>query len=1065
MATAIASRAALRGDERALVATAGLVFALASAGAAMTAAAADAMFLAELGPGNLGQAVAASSALLAVVLAVAGGLADRLDRRRVLGGLALTSAVVVAALAALAPVAPRAVALLVLVGGKQLAAATDLAFWVAIAERVDARRSQRVLPVLAATGGIGAAIGAALVVPLAATVGARGVLAVAALVLALAGTSASRLAKSGRAAFPPTAIFGLVARSWREGARAVRRQPLARHLAFVVAAAGAFGSLAYFALGVGVAARGGSTGELAELLGAVRGGAQVLVLVLQLAVAPRVLARLGTGRALLIAPLAAVAAGAGLVIAPVLAMAIATQVSARALDASLETPAERLAQTLLPSLVRGRVAGFLDGTAKRAGAVAGGLLAAALAGAPSVFYIATALAALVWAASAWRIARELPALAIAHVAAERDATDDTVDDRAIKTLVAELAGPRGERAAEVLARLHERGRVDAVPPLVRAARERGTPALWRALGAVLVSPHPEHGAALLEAARAAKPAARELAVRALGLAGGVPADAVAHWRDSDDAGVALAAELAHLRLAGEGAAIADTLADAARDAGETSRAAMQELVVELARAGDAFEPGRVLARALRRRRGTAVSRTAALHALARLVERERGRPSAELALLRADLLEVVRELADTPVADASEAAAGLSLFGALLEGQGAIEADDLHRVAAGLGELDDDVRGAAERALAALGVAAAAELIATAGWGRRLARDRAAALLAELPVTPATIDRLVDAELDALERTSGALAVLGGEDELVARRLEERLHEIAHTVLLLVAARRRSRAIARAAAQWRHARGKHERARTLAVIEAALPRPLVGRLVEAVDALAPADRATAITAAGGALPAREAAIRGELAGRDRLARALVLHALGESGRGAHRDTIARAAHAEALAANPIELLRRLTHAVEEPEGAEMPTRVETLIALGRVPLLGSLTTRQLADVAERARWITAREGMVVVSAGDPIDALIAVDDGELHMGERAIGKGDVVDELACVAPLAAPADLVVARAARVIRLERIDFEELVDDVPGLASAVCRALGERARRAADAAYRSPLASRA
>src|SRR6185312_14019022 len=79
--------------------------------------------------------------------------------------------------------------------------------------------------------------------------------------------------------------------------------------------------------------------------------------------------------------------------------------------------------------------------------------------------------------------------------------------------------------------------------------------------------------------------------------------------------------------------------------------------------------------------------------------------------------------------------------------------------------------------------------------------------------------------------------------ELVVRRLEERLREIAHTVLLLVSARRRSRAIARAAVAWRHARAGQERARTLAVIEAALPRPLVGRLVEAVDDLAPADRA------------------------------------------------------------------------------------------------------------------------------------------------------------------------------------------------------------------------------
>ena len=143
----------------------------------------------------------------------------------------------------------------------------------------------------------------------------------------------------------------------------------------------------------------------------------------------------------------------------------------------------------------------------------------------------------------------------------------------------------------------------------------------------------------------------------------------------------------------------------------------------------------------------------------------------------------------------------------------------------------------------------------------------------------------------------------------------------------------------------------------------------------------------------------------------------------------------------------------------------MPSRVETLIALGRVPLLASLTTRQLADVAERARWLNIRDGSVVVTSGDLLDALVVVDDGELALGERRITKGEVVDELACVAPSSAAHDLRATRASRIIRLERMDFEELVDDVPGLASAVCRALGERARKADDASYRSPLVSRA
>jgi hypothetical protein len=518
-------------------------------------------------------------------------------------------------------------------------------------------------------------------------------------------------------------------------------------------------------------------------------------------------------------------------------------------------------------------------------------------------------------------------------------------------------------------------------------------------------------------------------------------------------------------------------------------AAIEELALEVARGlarGDephVLDAARYLVRAIRRGRGDPASRTAGLVALARLVAAVRERRSGELALLRADLLELVRgrveQGASQPaqalvslmrsaesVDDAAEIAAALRLYGALLEGADVVEPEDLRRVARALGEPDDDVRAAAEEALAALGPAAAGELIATAAWGRRRARDRAAALLAELPVTPATIDRLVDAELDQLEQTAAAITAFGS-DELIVRRLEERLREIAHTVLLLVAARRRSPAIARAAVAWRHARAGQERARALAVIEAALPRPLVGRLVEAVDDLAPADRAAQLARAGTPLPTRDAAIRAELAGHDRLSRALVLHALGAAGRSAHRETIARAAHAEAAAASAHDLLRRLTEAVDDDveEGtSDMPSRVETLIALGRVPLLASLSTRQLADIAERARWATAKEGAVLVTAGDPIDALIVVEDGELRLGDRRFGAGEVVDELACVAPVAAPADLVVTASGRVIRLERIDFEELVDDVPGLASAVCRALGDRARRAADASYRSPLASR-
>ena len=1102
IATRHAGGGLLRSDERALLGSAGVVFALASGGAAMSAAAADAMFLSEVGPGHLGEAVALSSALLAVVLAVVGGLADRLERRRVLASLAMISGLVIAGLAALSMFAATPAAILTLVGGKQLAAATDLAFWVVIAERLDARRSQRLLPILAATGGAGATLGAALVVPLAAAGGARGVLVCAAVLLVLAALGASRLPQTRRVGAPAIRVGGLITRSWRDGFRAVRRHPLARQLAVVVGAAGMFGSLVYFALGVEVAARGGSTADLAALLGGVRGAGQLLTLLVQLFLAPRIIRRTGTGNALLLAPLVALCAGLGLVIAPVLAVAIAAQMSARVLDAGIETPTEKLAQTLLPTAVRGRISGFLDGTAKRAGAVLGGLVAAVLAGSPNAFYAITAIAGALWLLAATRTARALPSLAVEHVAhAQASDADAAVDDRALAVLHRELAGPNPERAAEVLARLHERGRIDAVGPLVTAAVQRNRPALWRAVIAVLDAPAEGHGPALAEAVVAAGPRGRELAVRALGLAGGVPAATIEDWKADRDPAIALTAEVAALRLARDTDGVLGLLGDTVREAGVGSRVAIEELGVEIARGlvarneAHTLEAARHLTRALRRQRGDSASRTFAFHALARVVDWARDRREAELSLLRTDLLELVRERVEagaTPVApehqlsslmrtpgtltdEAPEIAGALRLYGELLDGADTVEADDLRRIARALGEADDDVRAAAELALTALGPAAAGELIATAAWGRRRARDRAAALLAELPVTAGAIDRLVDAELDALDQTHAAIAVLDQPgDELLARRLDERLHEIAHTVLLLVAARSRSRAISRAAVAWRHARGGQERARTLAVIQAALPRALVTRLVEAVDELTVADRAGQLARAGIEPPNREAVIRTELTGRDRLSRGLVLHLLGAAGRSAHRETIAGAARAEALAISPAELMRRVTDALSDASAeparsddgeSDMPSRVETLIALSRVPLLASLTTRQLADVAERARWAHVREGSVVITSGDPLDALIVVEDGELELGERKIVKGEAVDELACVAPIPVKADLRATRASRLIRLERVDFEELVDDVPGLAAAVCRGLGERARRAEDGAYRSPLLSRA
>src|SRR5688500_6282667 len=157
----------LRPDERRLVGPAAVVAGLGGAGGAMAASGADALFLAHVGAEHLGLALAASSLLVAIVLAVVGGLADRIDRRKLLGGAATAAAVSAGLLAVLAGMMPAAAGVIGLVVVKQLQAVVDLGFWVVVAERLDARQARRLVPRLAAAQGLGAAAGALLVVPVA----------------------------------------------------------------------------------------------------------------------------------------------------------------------------------------------------------------------------------------------------------------------------------------------------------------------------------------------------------------------------------------------------------------------------------------------------------------------------------------------------------------------------------------------------------------------------------------------------------------------------------------------------------------------------------------------------------------------------------------------------------------------------------------------------------------------------------------------------------------------------------------------------------------------------------
>ncbi len=1059
-----------------------LVAVLLGGAGAMAQAATDARFVAAQGAGYLGLALAASSVLLAVALTAAGGLADRAGRARLLPVSCAIAALALAALAGWAELAPRVAAWLGFFGVKLFLALVELAFWMGVDERLDARQSVRAVPRLAAAFGAGGAGSAAVAVPLAQRGGPSAVLLGAAGLLALAAL-ATRALPSLRWVAPERVTGTRAVRTWparADAARTLWASALLRQLALLVAAGGAFAALLYLRLAAEAGAKHLGDRELTATLSALRSAGQVVTLAVQLALAPWLLRRLGAGWALVLAPIWAVLSAAGIAAAPGLLAVAVSSVFARGLDQAIETPAHRLVHGLLPSEIRGRAVGAVEGLAKRGGALVAGLLGAALMAWPRAELALLVGSALGYAAFAFALARRLPTLAVATSASAElpgaSTRSPTLGPRSLEALARELSGPgeRARRAAELLAELARRGHAQAVAPLCAAACESGRDWLWRAAaGAVAGSPGvrlPERSRWPDLASLSAEAACAALATCALG-DDRAPLAVVEEAQADARPAVAAVARLA-LAYRGEPALGLVDLADELRERDPACREAAGELALLWSARALASAPSLVLACAwpllalVRREQAAPRVRPRALERLCELVERTAEQRDAESALLRTELGALALRLADRrgdALAEPTLAARALVVLGALARGGGTIDGVELGALAThALGDRDEEVSEAAARLLSQLGVSAMAELLVVVGYGRRAARDRAAAVLRTLPVTVPALDELVERELASLDATALAIGALAEPPEespaellLLVRRLEDRCREIAHSVLLLVATQRRVAAIAEAALQWRHARGRRDRARALAVIDATLPRALATRLLDAIDERPAMARARAVAARLRCeLPSRREVIARELRGADALARRLLLEGLPGSTLAEYRVDLGIAAQQASVAADPHALLSRLARVPEpEPvvaEGAVMPSHVETVLALSRIELFAELSTRQLDELARRARWQRLSAEQVVAVRSQPLHALIVVESGALRCGDRQIGAGGVVDELALVAPAPPVDEVIAAEPSRILLLDRQALEELCDDVPGLGAALCRSLGERLR---------------
>jgi hypothetical protein len=1029
---------------------------------ALAGSAGDALYVGRVGTAHLGGQLAASSALLVLTLGVIGVLADRVARARLLTGVATVSAVVMATLAALLLSAPGPALGVILIVTKQLAAAGDLALWVLVAERLDARVARRLMPRLLALGALGMLAGSLAVAPLGRAFGLPAVLLVAALVYALSAVLGSSLipdAPLGAALAVARAAPRAVLASWWRGQGEVRQRELPRRLALVAALAAITGPLLHGALLA--AARAAASGEagLAGTLADARAIACTVTLALQLVVAPRLLARLGVRGLLVLAPLVLLLATLPGVLLFGLPWAVAAWVTARVVDAALHGPAEKLALHLVALAWRGRVGALVEGVAKRAGAVlGGGVLAAATSLGPVALVGAIAGATVVWLVAALRLGARYGALAVGELASGEvpSSAEVVLDAAAVAALGRALAGGEAD-ARSALARVDDAAAREA---LLMALAAGGPAVLWTLLAERLPPQvRPRRGGSLAAGAAHASDTIAWIRVCArlgdevawAGACGAAQGEAegwaVALGRAVRDgrAGEVMGklAEVLGDRggtAAGRGVDLVAMAAaevvlrrQSARPEGVPEVVALQELALFIRGAADGAGRDEACAWLVDLAGwGVEERRATALAVLVEVAEREPlGAATAEARVLARRLLD-----------ERPTAALPMRLLAAVGE------ASDAQVLAAGLDHAEPRVSAAPGAALERLGAAALPAVLSLAEGAR--GQRGALELLRRWRVPAPAEERTIDSELLALAaRSARRRALLGLEApaaRLLVQRLAERADEAARALVALSAARLGDRRVGALVPALALSMPPRTRARALEALDALMPRALARRLVPTLEI------AVGVAAATGSAMSAGDALRAELAAGDPLAAALALRCLAtvDGGARAPRRSGVRAALA-ALEGDDLGLGARLLRRLAAPDddvALEMPGPIDTLALLRGVPILAALGVRELAQLGQRVRWRALAAGDSLGGGDDP-RILVVVASGRVQVGgedghQTVLGAGGHWGEGAWLGASPGLAGVVAIEAAMIGVLDRHELEAVVDAAPRVGLLLAQA---------------------
>lgn len=974
------------------------------------------------------------------------GAAARSDRLRLLPRMVAAMGVALLPLWFLAGTTHvRTAFVVLLVASKLVPSLALIVFWIAMGDLLHGRQAKRLFAPMTAGGTLGTIAGSFASDPLGRALGIGGLFPLTGGILLLAAAAAlplrrlrpplerlrpeaPRPSRSGAkpAGFAATASF---ADLWRES-------DLFKLLVVVALCGGILAPMLYWQFSyLADRATQGADGEvrLLAFYASFRGWISVGVLGAQLFATSGLFRRIGIPLASAIPPVVYLLGFAGLAGQMSLVVGVAATAATRLQDKAVYDPALRVLFSLFPESIRSRASAIVEGPVKRLGGAIGNVAVLnALALASPIWVGRAALpVALAWLAAALWLWRRYPGLLLRSVA-ERAAGDGVLEhaellDRAtVRALAVELGSPDPARvraavglvadaepmlAAEVFAASLARAPAESRPILIGAldrVLEAGAPDLLRSAEAA------RSIEGLLRAPGELSDRDRADLVQAYGrLSGRSPDDPLLRAALADASPAVRLAALAALERAG-------------------AELAGFDLEAELAHGLDGADP--VARRTAREEcRWLLLSGPLDPSFDARLAR------MAELLLHpeeRADAAEALADVAARRGARAAQVAEAMlawrsdpdpRLRAALLRYVGhadlALQAGWL---VAHLGAPPEEWSAAAREGLRALGPRCAEVLVRELGFGRRSAQTELIGLVREIDVGRDLLVGLYERELESVRRD--LLYALALEDRppfaIVRQRLVERIDEGLHSALGLLAARQGDERIAELGAELRFARGGRRHSIVLEALESLLEPRERGSLVPLLE-------------------------EGSLGARAALAAAALGRPIPKL-----EETL------EALLGDPEDLARTLTAGTALAGGGrvgddQIVKPVEIALQLRSLPFFEALTTRQLVDLARVVKEERHEAGVCLALEGSFDDCLYLLVEGVVSVTRRDVsltelGPGRFFGEVALFEGGARSATVTTLTRVRVLRLERADLLERMEDLPGLAIGICQALSRRVR---------------